>query len=296
MTGAELWRLIREAATAWSDDDSPRIGASLSYYTLFSIAPLLLIVIAVAALVFDQAAVRGEIMQQLNSLVGTVGAKAIEDLLANAGDTTDQGLAAIVGTITLLIGATTVFAELQSALDRIWKVPADRRPAGVWGWMRARIFSFGMVLGIGFLLMVSLALSAVLTASGRTWSAWFGEWQLALQALNFVVSFAVVTVLFAMIYKILPRVRIGWRDVWIGAGVTALLFNAGKTLIGLYLGTSGITSTFGAAGSLAVLLVWVYYSAQVFLFGAELTWAYTHRFGSLRDQPRQGAIEETHPR
>ena len=192
-----------------------------------------------------------------------------------------QGIiSTIVGVITLVIGATTVFGELQSALDRIWEVPAAKKRGGIWSLLRQRLLSFGMVLVLGLLLLVSLVLSAALAALGKWWGGFFSEWEVLLQVVNFVVSFAIVTGLFAAIYKLMPRAEIAWHDVWIGAIVTAFLFTIGKSLIGLYLGKSAVTSGFGAAGSLVVLLIWVYYSAQIFLLGAEFTWAYAHAGGS----------------
>jgi membrane protein len=274
-------RMLKRAIEAWLADYAPSMGAAISYYTLFSIAPLLIIVIGVAGLLFDQTAVRREILEQLRDLLGQEGASAVEILLRRTSDPATSGIAAVVGTVALLIGATTVFHELQSALDRIWRVPARPTVPGWFAWIRGRFLSFGLILGIGFLVTVSLVLSAVLAAAGAWWNPLFGEWLGLLRALNFLTGFVVVTVLFAMIYKILPSVSISWRDVWIGAAVTALLFNLGKVLIGLYLGTAGVTSAFGAAGSFAVLLVWVYYSAQVFLLGAEFTWVYTHEAGSM---------------
>jgi membrane protein len=261
------------------------MGAAISYYTVFSIAPLLLIVIAVAGLVFDRSAAEQQIIGQLGSLLGPTGAAAVAELLRGAAQSQRSGLAAAVGIAALLLGSTSVFAELQSALDRIWRVPAAREVQGWWALLRARLLSFGMILGIGFLLAVSLSLSAALSALNSWWGSAFEGWAITLKIINAVVSFGVITLLFAMIYKFLPQARIGWRDVWIGALVTSLLFEIGKELIGVYLGTSGITSTFGAAGSLAVLLVWVYYSAQVFLLGAEFTWVFAHERGTRRAAP-----------
>jgi membrane protein len=209
--------------------------------------------------------------------------------MLEAANKPEQGtLATILGTVFLVIGATTVFAELQNALDRIWRAPA-RKSGGIFTLLRARLLSFGMILGIGFLLMVSLVASAALAALGSWWKPWLVGWELVGHAIDMALGFAMATVGFAMIYKIIPRVRIHWHDVWIGAAVTALLFTVGKLLIGLYIGKSGVTSVFGAAASLAVLLVWVYYSAQIFLLGAEFTWAYAHTFGSLREQPTPAA-------
>jgi len=285
---AALWRLARQAVAAWSDDYAPSMGAALAYYTLFSIAPLLLIVISVAGLVFGAEAARGEIMGQLRDLMGAEGARAIQDML-EAADKPGQGtVATIVGAIFLLVGATSVFAELQTALDRIWRTPAPRSE-GVWALLRKRLLSFGLIMGIGFLLMVSLVASAALAALGKWWGPLFLGWEMLAHALDVVLGFALTTAAFALIYKIMPRVRIHWRDVWIGAGVTAGLFTVGRLLIGLYIGRSGVTSVFGAAASLAVLLVWVYWSAQIFLLGAEFTWVFAHTHGSMRDQPMTDA-------
>ena len=278
----QWWTMVKSAASAWIDDYAPSMGAALAYYTVFSIAPLLLIVIGIAGLVFGADAARGAIFGQLQGMMGAEGAKAVEALLASANQTGKSVLATVVGFVVLLIGATTVFGELQDALDRIWRAPARDNASGLWGLLRSRLLSFGMILGIGFLLMVSLVASAALTALGDWWAPAFGGWELLAQAVNFAVSFAIVTAVFAMIYKIMPRVQIRWRDVWTGAAVTALLFTIGKSLIGLYIGKSGVASGYGAAGSLVVLLVWVYYSAQIFLMGAEFTWAYSHIFGSRK--------------
>jgi membrane protein len=278
---ADIRRMLSDSYEAWRADYAPSMGAALSYYTIFSIAPLLVIVIAIAGLVFGGEAASGAIFAQLRGMVGDSGAAAIQGLVQSASKPAASILAALTGLVTLVLGATTVLGELQSALDRIWRAPSAVEE----GWsrlLRERLLSFGMILALGFLLLVSLVLSAAIVAIGAWWGPWFGKMRWLLEALNFVVSFVAVTALFAMIYKILPRVRIGWQDVGIGAAVTALLFTVGKFLIGLYLGTSGVTSGFGAAGSLVVLLVWVYYSAQIFLLGAEFTAIYTYRYGSLR--------------
>jgi membrane protein len=275
-----LWRLVRESIAAWIDDYVPSMGAALAYYTLFSIAPLLIIVIAIAGVVFGAEAAQGAIVGQLAGLIGAQGAAAVEDLLRSASEPTRGAIATIVGGATLLIGATTVFAELQSALDRIWEVGATEKRSGLWSILRQRLLSFGMILVLGLLMLVSLVLSAALAALGRWWGGLLDGLEGILQAVNFALSFALVTGLFAAIYKMMPRARIAWHDVWIGAVVTALLFTVGKFLIGLYLGKSGVTSAFGAAGSLVVLVIWVYYSAQIFLLGAEFTWVYAHHSGS----------------
>ena len=271
---------MTESVKAWMADHAPSMGAALSYYTLFSIAPLLVIAIAVAGLIFGREAAQGHVLTQLRGLLGTDGALAVEGLLKSASDPERSGTAAVIGIATLLIGATTVFAELQSALDRIWRAPAITDAKGLWRFARARVLSFGMVLGLGFLLLVSLLVSAALSALGNWWNPLFGSWERTAQALNIAFGLVLVTLIFAFIYKLLPRADIGWRDVWVGAAITSLLFAVGKMLIGMYLARVGTASAFGAAGSLAVLLVWVYYSGQIFLLGAEFTWVYAHREGT----------------
>lgn len=273
--------LARLAVTAWVDDNAASMGAALAYYTLFSVAPLLLIVISVAGMVFGTDAARGEIFDQLRGLIGAPGAAVVQQLIESVNRPAGGIFATAVGLLLMLVGATTVFAELQAALDRIWRAP-PRRQAGLWRLLRARVLSFGLILGLGFLLIVSLVLSAALSALQKWWSGWFGGWEVALEALNLVSSLALMTLMFAMIYKIMPRVRVAWSDVWVGALVTSGLITIGRVLIGLYLGTGMVTSGFGAAGSLVAMLVWVYYSAQIFLLGAEFTWVYAHECGSRR--------------
>jgi membrane protein len=282
---SQQWQMIKAAVKAWVDDYAPSMGAALSYYTLFSLAPLLIIVIAVAGMVFGQEAAQGEIVAQLRGIMGEEGAVAVEGMLKAAREPAKGVVATIVGIAILLLGATAIFGELQSALDRIWRVPAPKEESGIWHLLRTRLLSFGLVFGLGFLLVVSLVVSAALAALGKWWGGWFEGWDVVLEILNFAVSFGIFTLLFAMIYKIMPRAMIPWRDVWTGAAVTALLFTIGKVLIGLYLGKSSLASGFGAAGSLVVLLAWVYYSAQIFLFGAEYTWVYANRHGSRVQQP-----------
>jgi membrane protein len=278
------WGLVKAAASAWVDDYAPSMGAALAYYTMFSIAPLLLIVISIAGLAFGQDAARGEILLQLRGIMGEEGARTVEDLLESVNKPTQSATATVIGAVVLLIGATTVFGELQSALDRIWRAPARAQTSSVWNLLRSRLLSFGMILGIGFLLMVSLIASAAIAALGKWWGPMFEGWKLLASVVDFIVSFGLMTALFALIYKLMPRVHIRWHDVWIGAAATALLFDIGKMLIGLYIGRSGVASTFGAAGSLVVMLMWVYYSAQIFLLGAEFTWVYAHTFGSRKGQ------------
>ncbi len=259
------------------------MGAALAFYTLFSIAPLLIMVIAVAGLIFGRDAAQGHILGELRGLTGDAGAQAVENLLKNADSPAKSALAAVLGTAVLLLGATAVFTELYGNLNRIWRSPSAPMASGIWHLIRTRILSFGMILGIEFLLLVSLVVSAGLAAAGDWWGARFTGWPLVGQAVNFILSLAIYTVAFAMIYKFLPRAHIDWHDVWIGATVTAVLFEIGKLLIGL-VGMTSITSAFGAAGSLVVLLVWVYYSAQVFLLGAEFTRVYAYRRGSRADE------------
>jgi len=276
-------KLVKAAASAWVADYAPSMGAALSYYSVFSMAPLLLVVISVAGLVFGEDAVRGEVFGQLQSLLGADAAKAVQAILASVSEKPAQGvLSTVIGIAVLLIGATSVFGELQDALDRIWRAPVRNRSGGLWGLVRARLLSFGMVLGIAFLLMVSLVTGAAVSALDKWWSGAFAGWELMAQVLNVGIGFVLTTGMFAMIYKIMPRVRVEWRDVWVGAIVTALLFTVGRLLIGTYIGESGVASAFGAAGSLIVVFVWVYYSAQIFLIGAEFTWVYAKTFGSMR--------------
>ncbi len=277
-----VWDLVKETGAKWSDDRAPSMGAALAYYTMFSIAPLLLIVISIAGLLFGTEAARGELSAQLEGLMGERGARAVEGLVESASEPDKSIVAAIVGIVILLVGATTVFAELRGSLDRIWDAPASEKSSGLWKLIRTRLLSFGMILGIGFLLIVSLVFSAMLAALEKWWSPAFVGFEVFAQVLNFVVGFVLTALAFAMIYKLMPRVTIAWRDVAVGASITALLFTLGKYLIGLYLGRSTVASGFGAAGSLAVMLAWVYYSAQIFLLGAEFTSVYSNRFGSRK--------------
>jgi membrane protein len=280
MSRTGIWPLIKLSIVSWRKDHAASMGGALAYYTLFSIAPLLLIVIAIAGFFLGPEAARGELFAQLQGLLGDDGAAAVQGLLESASEPEEGLFATISGVALLLLGATTVFAELQSDLDRIWRVEA-KPSSGVWGLLRARLLSFGMILVLAFLLLVSLVLSAALSAIGKLWGGWFEGLAVLLEVVNFVFAFTITTGLFAMIYKFLPRAEIPWRDVWIGAAVTAILFAVGKFLIGLYIGRSGIASGFGAAGSFVVLLVWVYYSTQIFLLGAEFTAAYARERGAL---------------
>ena len=280
---AELTKL---AVVGWMDDYAASMGAALAYYAIFSMAPLLVISIALAALVFGHEAAQTEIMEQLQALVGPEGAQAAQSMLASAQSPKSGAIATVLSIIMLLIGATTVFGEIESDLNRVWKAPV-RTKTGLWGLLRSRVLSLGLVVSVGFVLLVSLIVSAALAAFGKFWSGWFGGVEALLQIANLVLSIAVFTVLFGLMYKVLPRKPIAWRDVWIGAGITALLFSLGKFLIGLYIGRSAIASAYGAAGAVLVLLIWAYYSAQIFLLGAEFTRAYAERYGSWKGRSKQ---------
>jgi membrane protein len=276
------WKLLTQVAHSWLDDYAPSMGAALAYYTLFSLAPLLLIVVSVAGLIFGEDAARGGITAQLQTLMGEHGARAVQDLLASVAKPAEGAAATAAGLILLFVGATTVFGELQDSLDRIWRVPTRLQTSGWISLLRSRLLSFGMVLAIGFLLIVSLVVSAALATAGRWLEPVFGAWYVVATVANAIGSFALVAAMFALIYKVMPRVHVQWKDVWVGALFTALLFGLGKSLIGLYIGRSGVISGFGAAGSLVVILLWVYYSAQIFLIGAEFTWVYANTYGSRR--------------
>ena len=270
--------LLKEAFKEWQQDKASLLAAALAYYTVFSITPLLVIAIAIVGAVFGQEAARGEILAQINSLVGEQGAQAIEMALNNANQPEISSIASIISVVILLIGASGVFAQLQEALNTVWNVTA-KPEGGIWIFIRKRLLSFGMVLAIGFLLLVSLIISAVLSGVSKMEMDLLPGLDSLWQFLNFGVSFGFITVLFALIYKYLPDVKIRWKDVWVGAITTALLFGLGKYLIGLYLGRGSLGSAYGAAGSLIVFLAWVFYSAQILLFGAELTQVYARRYG-----------------
>ena len=295
------FHLMKRAASKWSDDNAPTFAASLSYYTIFSIAPVLVIAVSVAGMVFGEEAARGQMQAQLQDLVGQSGADIIGQMMISARKPSAGIFATALGVIALAFGATGVFVQLQDALNHIWDVKPNKERGGFINFLRTRLLSFAMVLVIGFLLLVSLVVSAVLAALG----AWFDHllpgWTVMWQGVNLLVSFGVITVLFAMMYKILPDTHVAWKDVWLGAAVTSLLFSLGKFGIGLYLGRSAVASSYGAAGSLAVVLLWVYYSAQILFLGAEFTQVYARRHGSrsheaplLRDQG--STVEGNRPR
>jgi membrane protein len=291
LTASGFKDLVKETFSEWSKDKASRLAAALSYYTIFSVAPLLIIAVAVAGLVFGREAATRQLTAEAQGLLGPQGAEAIQTLLQNAGKTGAGIVATVVGIGTLLLGASGAFAQLQDALNTIWEVkPKPGR--GIRGMLRDRFLSFSLVLAIGFLLLVSLILSAALAAVGKYLAGVLPLSSALMQGLNFALSFAATTFLFALIFKVLPDVRIRWRDVWIGAAVTALLFSIGRFLIGLYLGRSSVSSAYGAAGSLVVVLVWVYYSAQILLLGAEFTQVYASKFGrGMTPKPNAERVE-----
>jgi membrane protein len=295
----DLFPVLKDSFAAWRDDNASRLAAALSYYTVFSIAPLLVIVIAVAGQILGEEAVRGEIVAQIGSAVGRETAEFLETMIANASEPGSGIIASIVGVATLLLGATGVFIQLQGSLDAIWRVePAPGR--GIRGTLEDRFLGFTLVLAIGFLLLVAFVASTAISAAGNFLGDRLPLPALWLSLLDFVLSFLIVTLLFATIFKVLPRVDLHWRDVMSGAAFTSFLFNAGKLAIGWYLGTTGAGSAFGAAGALIVLLLWVYYSAQIFLLGAEFTKIFANRFGSRPelsdDAVRFSIVGESEPR
>lgn len=278
------WRhiglLIRQAAIEWQKDDAARLAAALAYHTAFSLAPLLVIVFAIAGAFWDTEAVHGYFLAETTKLIGPEGAELIRGMVASAGTGNNDIIAMVIGSATLLLGATGAFNHLHGALNIIWDVPKKSIPTGISGLARSRALSFGLLLTVGFLLLVSLIVSAAISAMDQFTRGIFPSIQLLLTIINFVISTGLITVLFALLYKWLPDADVDWPDVWAGAGMTALLFSIGKFAIGLYLGNSSIASTYGAAASFAVILVWIYYSAQIFFFGAELTQVYANRYGS----------------
>lgn len=280
--------LLRETFQEWTDDKAPRLAAALSYYTVFSLAPLLIIAIGVAGFVLGRGDVQEQILSEVETFLGAEGRELVRGLIQDASRPGASLVATIIGIVTLAFGASGVYGQLQEALNTIWEVePAPG--ASIWDTVRKRFLSFTMVIGSGFLLLVSLLVSAAISAVSTYFSELLPGTDFAWQILNLAASFAVVTLLFALMFKVLPDVEIEWGDVWIGAAVTAVLFTVGKFLIGLYLGTSAPGSTYGGAGSLVVILLWVYYSAQILFFGAEFTQVYARHYGS-RIVPAEGAI------
>jgi membrane protein len=275
----DVWVTLKQTFRAWSDHEAPRLGAALSFYTMLSLAPLVILVIAIASLVFGHSAAQNDIIREVQGIMGTEGAKAIETVIEH-GQKPTSVLASVIGVIILLVGASGAFSELQSALNKIWDVQPNNGSA-VASLIKARLFSFGMVLAVSFLLLVSLVVTAGLAVVGKFFGEILPMPELLMHAINFLISFVGISALFALIFKYVPEAKIEWKDVWEGAIATALLFTIGKSLIGLYLGKAAVGSAYGAAGSLIVVIVWVYYSAMIFFFGAE--------FAHVRATGRQSA-------
>lgn len=284
----DTWVIFKAAGTNWMADRADQLGAALAFYSILSIAPLLIVAIAIAATVFGEDAARGELVSQIQEMVGTEGAQAVQSILQHAHRPGAGVLAMTLGVTTLLLGAGGVFAQLQSSLNRIWGV-APKPGRGIRGVVRDRLLSLAMVLGAGFLLLVSLAMSTVIAGMTQYLSAQLPGASVLWQRGNDVVSFLLITLILALVYRYLPDAKVTWRDVLVGAPLTALLFTVGKLLIGLYLGRSALGSAYGAAGSFVVLIVWIYYSSQILFFGAELTRAYACRDGR-KIVPKRGAI------
>lgn len=276
--GIDFFGIIKSAAIGWVNHGAMEMAAAISYYAAFSLAPLLVIAVAIAGLVVDSARAREQVVSQFSEMMGEEGGKLVATMLDNASKPKQGTIAAIIGIVVLVVGASGAFSQLKEALNRTWEV-RELPSRGVWRFLRTRVFSFAMVMVIAFLLLVSLAVSAVLTGLSGWASGALPGWAALLQVADVAVSFAFITVLVAVIYRFLPDARIGWRELWIGAPLTALLFTIGKYLIGLYLGQGSPASIYGAAGSLAIILLWVYYSSLIFLFGAEVTRAHAQHLG-----------------
>jgi membrane protein len=282
--------LLKEAGSAWLEDNAPRLGAALAFYMIFSLAPVLIVAIAVAGLAFGQRAAEGEALRQMQALVGETGAKAVQAIIQSANRPALGVIAATIGIVTVLVGASGAFVELQDALNQIWRVP--RRRESIWvGAVRKRFWSFGLVLCTGFLLMLSLVASAALGAAGRLMEQLLPKPVFLVEAVDFLLSFGAITLLLAMIFKFVPDTEVAWSDVWIGAALASLLFTIGKALVGFYLVRSTVASAYGAAGSLVILLVWIYYLAQMLLLGAEVTHVYANKHGSRLGQRRMATGE-----
>jgi membrane protein len=273
-----ILNLVKETASEWMSDKAPRLGAALAYYTVFSIAPLIIIAITIAGLVFNNA--QAQVIAQVQSLVGEQGAKTIQSMITAAQKPAQSSIATILGFATLIFGAAGVFIQLKDALNTIWDVEETSAKGGIWAFVKKYFLSFTMVLGIGFLLLVSLLLEAGLAIAGEFVKDKIPGMDVIMQTLAVVISFGVVSLLFAMLFKFLPDVKVAWHDVWIGAVLTAALFVVGKIGLGFYLGKAATASAYGAAGSLVILLLWVYYSAQILFFGAEFTQVYSKYHGS----------------
>lgn len=280
MSFKDLIAIFKQTISEYGEDKVARLAAALAYYTVFSLAPMLVIIIAVAGFFFGAEAARGQIVDQISGLIGPDAAGMVQTMIQGASNPTGGIIATVVGVVTLLVGATGAFGQLQAALNQAWDVPDQATGQGILDTLKDRLLSFTMVLGVAFLLLVSLVLSAGISALSTFITGLAPGMETLFQAVNIVLSFVIITGLFAAIYKVLPDADIEWRDVWVGAAFTSLLFTIGKYLLGLYLGNSGAASSFGAAGSLVLILLWIYYSAQILLFGAEFTQVYSERHGS----------------
>lgn len=282
---SKYWNLLKDSVSGYMADGAMSRGAAIAYYTVFSLAPLLVIAIGIAGLVFGEEAARGAIVGQLQGMMGRQAAETIQSMLAGASSKSSGIIATVAGLVTLLITASGVFGEMQASLNLIWKAAPPRDESTVTHFVKAKAASIGLVASLGFLLIVSLVASAGLSALGRMLHDVMPGLDFLLSLLNFVVSFAILSALFAAIYKVLPDRKLEWRDVLVGAAATSLLFTIGKSLIGLYLGSSSAATSYGAASAVVILLLWVYYSSQIFLLGAEFTRAYAETHGSHKDAP-----------
>lgn len=293
MKSRDFYNLVAETIREWQTDQAARLAAALAYYATFSLAPVLILVLAIAGLVGGRDAAQGLVMAQVQDLVGQEGRQFVQSMIENAATTRTGVIASIAGFATLLLGALAAFNELQNALDRIWDVepkPITRWNLRVQRFIFKRLLSFSMVLGVGFLLLVSLVISAGLAALNEYMVTIPLFSELMLQVLHLIISLGLITLLFAMIFKFVPDVEIRWRHVWLGAAITAVLFTIGKTLIGIYLGQTEVGTTYGAAGSLVILMIWIYYSSQILFLGAEFTQVFSKRFG-VRPPPDQNAVK-----
>ena len=277
-----IWSMLRQTVSLWNEHEAPRLGAALAFYTILSLAPLIILVIAIIGLIFGDSTAKHELVGQAYGIMGRQGADAVKSLIEQAQRPVSGAFASIIGIATLLFGASGVFSELRSALNEMWNVK-PKSEGGVWETIKQRFFSFGMVLAVGFLLLVSLLITAALAALGKFFGEVMPVPEYVLGTINFLISIAGTAVLFALIFRYLPETKIDWKDIWIGATVTAVLFTVGKLLIGLYLGKAAVGSAYGAAGSLVVVIVWVYYSAMIFLFGAQ----FTHVLASNSVEPQR---------
>jgi membrane protein len=288
----DAWAVLKESGTEWNSDNAPRLGAALSYYTVFSLAPILILVIAVAGVFLGREAAQGKIVSQLADLIGAESAATMQAAIVKSSEHNAGIIASVIGLVTLLVGASGVMIELQGALNTVWKV-MPKPGLGIKHFLRSRLLSLGLVVTLGFLLLVSLVMSTALEAVVHWVGGFVARWAVLGYVINYGVSLGVIALFFALMFKVLPDAKVAWKDVWIGALLTSVLFHVGKFAIALYIGRASVASTYGAAGSLAVLLVWIYYSSQIVLLGAEFTRAYANRFGASV-VPDENAVEAPH--